>query len=475
MIVGRAAEEERLMTAADKTNPAGQAWSAYEPSDAAPWDLRRVVHLHRRAGFAATWGEIRRDLKDGPRASVDRLLTGKARADGVPRDFEATAALLAERAVASEQPNRLKAWWVYRMLLGPDPLTERLTLMWHDHFATSNDKVRDLAAMRRQNEVFRAHARAPFGQLLQAVLRDPAVLVWLDAPANRKEHPNENLARELMELFTLCIGPYTEKDVKEAARALTGWSVEDGEFREVPRHHDDGEKVILGRKARWRADDLLDHLLEHRATAERLAGRLCGLLLGEGAVPAESIQALASGVREHGLDVGWAVETVLRSRTFFGEAQLGNRVAGPVEYVVGAARALELFDAPPSTLVLADWAARLGQDLFYPPNVGGWPGGRAWITTRSVIGRANYAAALAAGDGVGRPKLDAVGLARRHGRGRDLDDFLAFAGELLLGMAPTAAGRERLLKALAPKRGTPDDTARRAVAVILASPEAQLA
>src|SRR5215470_4510173 len=195
-------------------------WTPYEPSRTTPWDLRRVVHLHRRAGFAATWGEIQRDLKDGPKASIDRLLTGKARADGVPKDFADAAALLAGYA---GDPERLKAWWVYRMLFGPDPLTERLALMWHNHFATSIAKVNDAGAMRRQNELFRAHARARFGELLNAAVRDPALLVWLDAPANRKGKPNENLARELMELFTLGVGHYTEADVKEAARALTGW------------------------------------------------------------------------------------------------------------------------------------------------------------------------------------------------------------------------------------------------------------
>lgn len=200
----------------------GTAWAPYEPSDEAPWDRRPVVYLHRRAGFAATWAEIQRDLKDGPKASIDRLLAGKARADGVPKDFADVAALLAGSA---GEPERLKAWWVYRMLFGPYPLTERLALMWHNHFATSIAKVGDAGAMRRQNEIFREHARAPFGKLLAVVTHDPALLLWLDAPANRAGHPNDILARELMELFTLGLSHYTEADVKESARALTGWTV----------------------------------------------------------------------------------------------------------------------------------------------------------------------------------------------------------------------------------------------------------
>src|ERR1700722_9547593 len=188
-------------------------WKPYTRGPGAPWNLRRVVHLHRRAGFAATWSELQRDLKDGPRKSIDRLLAGSARAEGVPTDFAFVADTLAERAAESERraigvplrafpgnPARLKAWWLYRMFHGPDPLGERLTLMWHDHFATSNAKVRNLAAMRRQNELFRKHGRGPFAELLKAVVADPALLIWLDAPANRKGQPNENLSREFMEL-----------------------------------------------------------------------------------------------------------------------------------------------------------------------------------------------------------------------------------------------------------------------------------
>src|SRR5207247_597049 len=155
----------------------------------------------------------------------------------------------------------------------------------------------------------------------------------------------------------------------------------------------------------------------------------CGLFFGERALEAAAIKSLADDLRGHNLGVGRAVETILRSRAFFESNNLGNRVLPPVEFVVGAVRALDLEDPPPSTLALADWAARLGQDLFYPPNVGGWPGGRAWITTRSAIGRANFAASLVAGPGVGRPEpFDALGLAKKHGRGDD--DMIAFYGEL---------------------------------------------
>src|SRR5262249_7094627 len=282
-----------------------------------------------------------------------------------------------------------------------------------------------------------------FADLLNAAVRDPALLLFLDAPDNRKGHPNENLARELMELFTLGIGHYTEQDVKEAARALTGWRVKAGAFRGYASDPDDGEKTLLGRRGRRNGADLVKLLLEHPATADRLAFRICDLFMGEKAINAvAAVKALADGLRRNHLDVGWAVATVLRSRAFFAPANLGTQVRGPLEYLVGTARALEQFDHPPSTLALADWAARLGQDLFYPPNVGGWPGGRACRPTAAVIGRANYAAALVGGElsaGAGRRPLDAVALARRHRRGGGLDDLVAFYAELLLGIDPGPA------------------------------------
>jgi uncharacterized protein (DUF1800 family) len=435
-------EEQTQMI--DRTEPAG-AWPAYTPNDRAPWNLQRVVHLHRRAGFAATWAEIERDLRAGPRASIDRVLAGRAATSSVPADYQRTAELLAESAATSGNPARLKAAWIYRMLFGPDPLSERLVLLWHNHFATSNLKVGDLATMKRQNDHFRRLIRAPFGELLNCAVREPALLLYLDAPANRRGHANENLARELMELFSLGIGHYTENDVREAARALTGWTVTDDHFAESPRRHDDGAKTILGRTGRWNGADLVRMLVEHPATAERLAFRLCEWLMGEGTVSQAALRALAEGLRRHDLNIGWGVETVLRSQAFFAEANIRTRVLSPVEFVVGAARALELFEPPASTLLLADWCARLGQDLFYPPNVGGWPGGRSWLTTRSLLGRANFAASLR--------------VPERHS-----DDPVAFYLKLLLGVEPTAAWRERL--------GAGDAT--NLVARILSTPEAQL-
>jgi uncharacterized protein (DUF1800 family) len=448
------------------------SWTVYTPDEKTPWDIRRVVHLHRRAGFAATWEEIQRDLKDGPTLSVDRILSGKASVEGVPLTFEATASLLSESAIVSGQPLRLKASWIFRMLFGPDPLAERLTLMWHNHFATSNLKVDNLSSMQAQNELFRMHGRMPFGELLKVVVCDPAMLVWLDAPANRKGKPNENLARELMELFSMGIGHYSETDVKEAARALTGWTLDEDRFVEYPRFHDDGEKNILGKKGRWHGVDLVKMVLDHPATAVRLAVRFGEMLLGEKALKKADMNSLAEGLRNHNLNIGWGIETVMRSRTFFAEDNLGGRVLSPVEYVVGVARALELFEPASSTLVLAEWCGRLGQDLFYPPNVGGWPGGRAWLTTRALLGRANYAAALVEGKLVGRSgPMDAVALANRHKH----DDVISFYTRLLLGTEATPEWRQRLTASLDNKNKDEGKQARRIVGLILAMPEAQIA
>jgi uncharacterized protein (DUF1800 family) len=288
--------------------------------------------------------------------------------------------------------------------------------------------------MRCQNDSFRTRARGKFGDLLQAAVRDSALLVWLDAPSNRQERPNENLARELIELFTLGIGHFTETDVKQAARALTGWTVRDNTFAEDHDAHDSGEKVILGRRGNWAGGDLVRMLIEHPATSVRLAWRLCDTFLGEESANPVEVAALADGLRERDLDVAWGVETVLRSEAFFADGNLGRRVLSPVDYVVGAVRALELDDPPPSTIALGEEIALMGQDLFYPPSVGGWAGGRGWLEPRALVRRANFAAALVGGRIPGRDRpFDAGALAARHGQPQDRAAAIGFVERILLG------------------------------------------
>jgi uncharacterized protein (DUF1800 family) len=448
-------------------------WERYKPSEVASWNRQRVVHLHRRAGFAATWAEIERDVADGPAAAVDRLLAGKARAQVSPADFESMARIIGDAACASNDAVRLKAWWLYRMLLSPDPLRERLTLLWHNHFATSNRKVQDLVYMREQNELFRKHALAPFGELLAAVVKHPAMLVWLDAESNRAGHANENLSREMMELFTLGIGHYAEADVQAAARALTGWIVADKAYSFVSTRHDDRELTLLGHRGKLTGDDLLAMLIEHPATARRLAWRLGTMFFGEGVLPDSALDALAAELHARKLDIHWAVETVLRSQRFYAPDNLRTRILGPAEFIVGFLHALEQCQPPPSTVLLAEWATRMGQDLFYPPNVGGWPEGRSWLSSRAVIARANFATALVEGSLWNSDhKPDLRRLAERNSKAAGLDQYVEWLAELICGQPLSSA----VGAALAAAHGKDDkEKLPAALVALLSGPEAQLA
>ena len=450
------------------------AWSPYEPSALSPWNLRRVVHLHRRAGLAATWSELQRDLESGHTASIDRLLGGTLGDDHRAAEFERLAELIGESAARSRQPTRLKAWWVFRMLFTPDPLGERLALLWHNHFATSNRKVNDLPMMRRQNQLFREFGRGRFGELLSAVVRDPAMLVWLDAPANHKGHPNENLARELMELFSLGIGNYGEQDIKEAARALTGWTVVDGKFAFKAGLHDEGPKSFIGQRGAWRGDDIVAMVLEHPATAKRLAWRLCQEFFGEGVATAEHIGSLARLLAASELSIDRAVSVILRSKLFHSETNIRSRVASPVEFVIGMMRAFEQLKPPPSTYELADWIARLGQDLFYPPNVGGWNGGRDWLRTGALIGRSNFAVAVATGRFCdSKQAANWTAFAKRNKQDEDLPGFLGFVSKLLFGGEPSVGWVEQLRRAIR-EQSSGKSELNSAVAAAISSPEAQL-
>lgn len=410
-------------------------WTPFVPTADEPWNLARVVHLHRRAGFGAAWPELQRDLSDGPDVAVTRMLNGTARRDGTPDNFDALSATIVKSAVDAEDEHRLKAWWVYRMLMTPDPLGERLTLMWHNHFATSLIKVTNLKWMYRQNETFRRQGRGEFGILLDEMLSDAALLSWLDAPQNRAGHPNENLARELMELFTLGIGNYTEKDIREAARALTGITIDEAGIVQFDHSkHDSGSKAILGRSGDLQLRDLHDLLVSHPATSRRLAWRLCREFCGENVVDDEALNELAAGLRLNQLRIDWVVETILRSEMFFSIANQRSRIADPASSLIGPMRALECNRNPPNTLAVADGIRRMGLNLFTPPNVGGWTGGRAWLSTMTVIARTNVIAEFLQGQmQLPAEPIDLNALVKRHSVGDTLPDAIRFLGHLLHG------------------------------------------
>ncbi len=454
-----------------------RAWAPYVPDPGAPWDLARVAHLHRRAGFAAPWAVLQRDLRDGPEASVQRLLDGEATgADGKPASgFEALADEMARQLAPSASLAGLQGIWLYRMISTGHPLRERMTLFWHDHFATSQAKVNNAGLMQRQNNLFRAHALGDFKGLLAAVGKDPAMLIWLDATANRKAHPNENYAREVMELFTLGRGRYTEKDVQEAARAFTGRFVVLDRFQQVPAQHDGGTKTVLGRTGAFDGDDIPVILLARTDCAEFLCGKLFRHFLSEVDPPEPGLIApLAKAFRDSGYDVRVPLATILRSNIFHDPRSRRRRVKSPVEFAVGTVRALEIFRPTVQAEALAEACARMGQGLYAPPSVAGWDGGPAWANSTTMLARANLVLSLlSAEDAALGKRLDPAALASRHGF-QDPPGVARFYSDLLV---QDAFDRKVGASVEAAARKAPDTaaSAREAATLVLTSPEYQLA
>jgi uncharacterized protein (DUF1800 family) len=286
------------------------------------------------------------------------------------------------------------------MLNGGHPLREKMTLFWHNHFATSVLKVKSPALMYRQNQLLRKHALGKFGPFLRDVGRDVAMLLWLDSNQNVKGRPNENYARELLELFSLGVGHYTEKDVQEAARAFTGWHTDDEQtaFTFDKDEHDDGLKTVLGRTGKWTGDDLILILLDQSACGLFLAGKLYREFISETDPPRALLEPLARRFRASGGNIADLVGTIFRSRLFFSSHALLRRIKSPVELVLGAVQAAWPGPIGTSGLVLA--VGKMGQRLFAPPNVKGWPGGRTWLNTSTLLARNNFAEDVAMGKGV---------------------------------------------------------------------------
>lgn len=290
------------------------------------------------------------------------------------------------RAQEIRQGFELRGWWLRQMLSTSSPLAERMTLFWHNHFVSSQQKVRYSLLMYRQNALLRQHALGNFGKLLHAVSKDPAMVIYLDNANNRKGIPNENFAREVMELFTLGEGHYGEQDVKEAARAFTGWSIDpdSGDFKWRARMHDDGIKTVLGKSGNFDGDDVLDILLAQPACAELIVAKLWREFVSP-EPDAREVARIAQRFRASGYEIRTALRELFLSPAFWDKKNRGTLVKSPVELVVGALNQFEFTYDDPLPFTFA--VAQLGQNLFNPPNVKGWPGGNDWINSSTLLAR----------------------------------------------------------------------------------------
>jgi uncharacterized protein (DUF1800 family) len=359
--------------------------------------------LLTRAGFAPSDAEASEYATLTHRAAVDRLLAGVRTSTVTPAPTWIDERLVPPRelrAMSDEQRRallqkqirmglELRGWWLREMVATPSPLTERMTLFWHNHFASAQPKVRYSQLMYRQNVVLRRHALGRFDELLHAAAKDPAMLIYLDAATNRRGAPNENFAREVMELFTLGEGKYGEQDIKEAARAFTGWSIdpEAGTYKFRRFFHDGGEKTVLGRSGRFDGDAVLDILLAQPSTAEFIVGKLWREFVSP-EPDAARVRAIAVRFRSSGWRIDGVVRSLLMQPEVIERGDDNALVKSPVDLVVGFVRQSggELTAPVPAAVALAG----MGQNLFSPPNVRGWPGGIAWINTQTLLARKQF-------------------------------------------------------------------------------------
>lgn len=363
------------------------AWSTFEPTREQPWSRRLAAHLYRRAGFGVTSAQLDDAVKQSPAEAVKQLLAADE-----PESFQTEIDDLAEAVLAGGDPNKLSAWWLYRLLDTPNQLLEKTTLFWHGHFATSAEKVTEAELMYEQNNMLRRHALGDFAAMVQEISRDPAMLIYLDSVTNRKAHPNENYAREVMELFCLGEGNYTEQDVQEVARCFTGWEIRRDKFRFNRFQHDNGRKSILGKTGEFGGEDAVRIILEQPDASRFIVTKMIRyFLFDEPAAPESLIEPLAKQYRDDGYDTARLIERILGSRLFFSQHCVGRKVRSPIEFVAALLRGLE---SKADVFRLQRELAGLGQTLFFPPNVKGWDGGRAWVNSSTLLGRANLVRGL---------------------------------------------------------------------------------
>ncbi len=411
----------------------------FAPSSSDPWDSAKAGHLLRRAGFGPSRDEVAAAVAAGPDRTVDALFAFPPEPpmppifeDAIGAEREADIALesiLARRERPKDHPelralydevNRahgraivaLTAWWLGRMATSPAPLQEKLTLFWHGYFTSSFGDVHDAIAMYYQNALFRRAAAGDFARLFDGVARDPAMLRYLNNDQNHKGHPNENWARESMELFTLGIGHYTENDVRESARAWTGWTLRDyrtfegrRSFAFKPQLHDGGRKIFLGQTGSWDGTDVMRIILAAPPAPRWIAGKLVAFFVAP-QPPADLVDAMAAAVSANNYELKPVLRALFRSRAFYRPEVMHAHVKSPAEFVVGAVRQLGV--QQPDWTRLSGAMALMGQHLFFPPTVAGWDGGTRWINAGTVFARSDVAAGLLAGR-LGTPSLAPFG------------------------------------------------------------------
>jgi uncharacterized protein (DUF1800 family) len=369
----------------------------------------RISHLLRRAGFGVTRQEYDRYQSMGLDATIDELVNWSQVDDS---EAEALAGRIDITAGNIGAP---VGWWLTRMANTKRPLQEKMTLFWHGHLTSQISVVKDPVAMVAQNEFFRANAFANFDEILKGVTRDPAMMVYLDIAGSVRTAPNENYARELMELFSLGVGNYSEQDVREGARAFTGWRIPRqrgdnnrpvlGEPVFAPRQYDNGVKTFLGEKGAFGPDEIVDIIVKQPASAEFITRKLFGYFVYPDPA-AEDLGPFVKVYNDSGRNVGAVVEAMLRSDVFYSPRAYRAVVKSPVEYAIGAVKALGLQASVGQTLSALGGKrdgggvlATMGQVPLEPPNVAGWPGGASWLNSSTLFSRLNFLNTITAGQG----------------------------------------------------------------------------
>jgi len=384
-------------------------------------DREKCAHLLRRLGLGASEAELDYYLQGGFKGAVEHLVNYDATPEGFDMPIESVAAGAKNRIAIPG----IVGWWILRLVQTRRPLQEKMTLFWHNHFATSAEKVKVPLNMYQQNEIFRRNAVGNFRTLLSEVSKDPAMIVWLDNEYNKVGHANENFAREVMELFTLGIGHYTEKDIQESARAYTGWTLKKAsdsiagnqyaEFVYRPRLHDNGEKTFFGQTGNYSGDDILNMLCDNPRTAEYIAHKMWEFFAYRDPEP-EVVERVTEDFRKSNLDIKTLILSIIDSPEFYSEKAVRTVYKNPVEFSVATARQLGLGSLIAQAPIgpqgirgklgpmqgINTSLKGMGMQLMYPPDVAGWDQGQAWITSATVVKRIEWAERLFGG-GTTRP------------------------------------------------------------------------